>query len=441
MSSVVGSEPGEISFGGGGATSQTGKIKVTLVDRLHRSKTIWQIEDEWRAQLRNIQGIKSLQIMEYGATPLSTTRAPLDVIISGPDPEVLDHLGGKVMLALNGTPGLVDLRRSWYIDKPDCRIKLNPEEVTYFKLSQNDIARELKVAVKGVPASAMRLQGFLDIPIHVQYAGNEIRYPSQLQDVYINTRSGQIPLRSIATIHPHRAQPFITREDLLPTLDITGINRGYTIGHVSAMVAKRLKKVNLPNGYSIKLSGTTADMKTGQQEMGRALRIGIVLLFILLVAMFKSFLHPFTIMAAIPLAVAGGFWGLLIFDKPMCKPAMMGLILLGGTIVNNSILLLDFIITARANGVPRNEAIVQSVKLRLRPILMTTGSTIIGLVPLIFEMAVGLERMSPLGIVAASGLLAGTVLTMVVIPVIYSLLDDLAGFFRILAGKDDKPAT
>ncbi len=142
--------------------------------------------------------------------------------------------------------------------------------------------------------------------------------------------------------------------------------------------------------------------------------------------MFKSFLHPFTIMSAIPLAVAGGFWGLLFFDKPMCKPAMMGMIMLGGTIVNNSILLLDFIVNARAGGMARDEAIVQSVRLRLRPILMTTVSTIVGLSPLIFEMAVGLERMSPLGIVAATGLLAGTFLTMIVIPVIYSLLDSLS---------------
>jgi len=166
-------------------------------------------------------------------------------------------------------------------------------------------------------------------------------------------------------------------------------------------------------------------MKTGSAEMGKALMIGFVLLYILLVAMFRSFGHPMTIMAAIPLAVAGAMWGLLLFDKPMCKPAMMGMILLGGTIVNNSILLLDFILSARAAGVAKNEAILQSVQLRIRPILMTTASTVVGLTPLVFEMAVGLERMSPLGIVAAVGLLSGTFLTMVIIPVVYSSIDSL----------------
>jgi len=173
-------------------------------------------------------------------------------------------------------------------------------------------------------------------------------------------------------------------------------------------------------------------MKTGKQEMGKALLIGLVLLYMLLLAMFKSFKHPVTIMAAIPLAIAGAMWGLLLFDKPMCKPATMGLILLGGTIVNNSILLLDFILKARKNGMEKDEAIVQSVQLRIRPILMTTVSTIVGLTPLIFEMAVGLERMSPLGIVAATGLLVGTFLTMIVIPVVYSSMDSISvGFGRL----------
>jgi multidrug efflux pump subunit AcrB len=148
-------------------------------------------------------------------------------------------------------------------------------------------------------------------------------------------------------------------------------------------------------------------------------------------------------MAAIPLAIAGAVWGLLIFDQPMCKPAMMGMILLGGTIVNNSILLLDFILKARRKGVQKDEAILQSVRLRIRPILMTTVSTIVGLTPLVFAMAVGLERMSPLGVVAAVGLIVGTFLTMIVVPVVYSSLDTAAVAVRAAVGwvLDLRPST
>jgi len=230
----------------------------------------------------------------------------------------------------------------------------------------------------------------------------------------------------MATLDSERNQPLVTRERLQNTINITGVNSVYTIKQVAAMANTRLEAIQLPAGYRIEIQGSSADMSRTMGSMVRALAIGFVLLYILLVAMFRSFGQPITIMAAIPLAVAGALWGLLLFDKPMCLPAMLGMILLGGTIVNNSILLLDFIIHARESGMARDEAIVQSVRLRLRPILMTTVSTIIGLTPLIFEMAVGLERMSPIGIVAGAGLLAGTFLTMIVIPIVHSSLDSMS---------------
>ncbi|MGQ9650097.1 MAG: efflux RND transporter permease subunit [Phycisphaerae bacterium] len=423
VSAVVGSEPGQISFGGGGATAQSGKLTIHLVDRKHRSETIWRIQDKWRRELRQIAGVRSARITEYGATPLSTTRAPLDVIVSGPDSEIVSRLADQCMKALKGLPGLVDVRRSWYFDKTEYHVNVDPDLAKLYQTTSADVAGELKGMVKGIPASPMRLKGYLDIPITVQYAPENISEPAQLSDVYVSTRFGPLPLRTMATLDSQRNQPFITRERLRNTIDITGVNRVYTIGQVADMATKRLTGITVPAGYAIDVSGTIADMKTGSAEMGKALMIGFVLLYILLVAMFKSFAHPVTIMAAIPLAIAGALWGLLLFDKPMCKPATMGMILLGGTIVNNSILLLDFILTARKAGTAKDEAILQSVRLRIRPILMTTVSTIVGLTPLVFEMAVGLERMSPLGIVAATGLIIGTFLTMIVIPVVYSIID------------------
>ena len=440
VSSVVGSEPGQISFGGGGATAQSIRIIVHMIDRKHRRATIWEIEDRWREALRKMPGVKTFRVSEYGATPLSTTKAPLDIIISGPDSRVVSRLADRTLRALRGIPGLVDVRRSWYVDKKEEQVRIDPALARLYGTSPARAAAELKAAVKGIPVTAMRLRGFLDIPILVEYADRDIHSPSQLKEIYISSKFGPVPLRSLADVHAEIDQPFITRERLRNTIDITGVNRAHTIAQVAGMAAKRIRKIPIPGGYRIDMSGTISNMKTGKQEMGRALRIGLVLLYLLLLAMFKSFRHPVTIMAAIPLAVAGAMWGLLLFDKPMCKPATMGLILLGGTIVNNSILLLDFILEAREQGVPRREAIIQSVRLRIRPILMTTVSTIVGLTPLVFEMAVGLERMSPLGVVAAMGLAVGTFMTLIVIPVAYSGMDSLAAgtrkALRFLAGKE-----
>jgi len=446
VSSVVGSEPGEISFGGGGATAQSGKITIHLVDRTRRRETIWEIQDTWRQELRQIAGVRSFRVTEYGATPLSTTRAPLDVIVSGPDSRVVSGLADQCLAALRGLPGLVDMRRSWYFDKTEYQVEVDAALARLYGTSPADVAGELKSILQGVQATPMRLAGFLDIPVTVQYANEDIHEPSQLSQAYVSSGDGPLPLRALATLRSRCDQPFITRERLQNTVDVTGVNRVYTIGQVAKMAQMRLAKILPPAGYSIEVAGSISDMKTGNEEMGKALLIGFVLLYILLVAMFRSFGHPVTIMAAIPLAVAGALWGLLLFDKPMCKPATMGLILLGGTIVNNSILLLDFILNARQQGMSKQEAILQSVRLRILPILITSVSTIVGLFPLVLEMAVGLERMSPLAIVAATGLTAGTFLTMIVIPVVYSALDSVGtaavASLRFLVGaKPPLPST
>ncbi len=441
MSSVVGSEPGQISFGGGGATSQTVHMTVNLVTRDRRKKTIWEIEDEWREKLRKIEGLRSFSVMEYGATPISTTKAPLDLVLYGEDLDVLDAMADGVMRRIIGVPGLLDVRRSWYRDKPQLEVVPDERLCKLYGVSTEEVARLVRLAVGGGIASYMRLKDFLDIPIRLDYAEGDVGSPDDLGQIYVPTRFGQVPLRALVKgIDRAYVPPFITREDLKNTIDITGINRTATIVQVASQVGKRLRGAHqvLPAGYGIKVSGTPADMEEAKRRLMKALVLGLILLYLLLVPMYRSLVYPLVIMVAIPLAAVGAVWGLLVFNKPLCMPAIMGIILLGGTIVNNSILLLDFILQAQARGKGREDAIVDSVRIRTRPILMTATSTIVGLTPLVFEMAVGLERLSPIGIVAASGLLLGTFLTMIVVPVVYTLVDDLVGWFRpnrrVLAG-------
>ena len=426
ISTVNGSEPGQISFGSGGATAQSVVMTITMVNRKKRKLTIWDMEKRWRAGLRKIDGVRTFSVTEYGATPLSTTKAPLDLVISGPDIHILNRLADEVIAKLHGVKGLTDVRRSWYIDKEEQNIIVDPDLARFYGLTPQDIANTTKIAVKGVATSQMRLHGALDIPILVKYRHEHINELHKLEDIILPTKKRNIPLRTVAKISTVKNPPFTTHENLLNTIDVTGINTDLTIKQVGMQAMAQLKSLTLPNGYSINVSGTLENMKTGGKEMGGALMIGIVMLYILLVWMFKSFLHPFTIMTSILIAVAAAMWGLLLFDKPMCKPAMMGMILLAGTVVNNAILLLDFIIKARKKGVPKDEAIIQSVRVRFRPIVMTAVSTALGLTPLVFEMAVGMERMSPLGVVAAVGLLVGIFGSVWIYPCVYSLFDSMA---------------
>jgi len=423
VSSSIGSEPGAISFGTGGATAQSVSITVELVDRTQRKKSIWEIEETWREKLRQVPGIKSFRVSEYGATPMATTKAPVDIILSGPDPKILDQLADKTMRRLQGVRGLTDVRRSWHFDQQQVDVRVDPALARMYGTSPEAVSRQISAALQGVPATSMRLEEFLDIPIRVRYSRPNRNSLSALKQAYVTSKYGPVPLRALAEVKTDKQRPFITREDLQTTIDITGVNHDMSIAQVTGQAQEALAGLELPGGYHMEFAGSASDMKSTQKQLRQALIIGIVLLYLLLLAMFGSFFHPLTIMAAIPLAVAGSMWGLLLFDKPMCMPGTMGMIFLAGIIINNSVLLLDFIIQARKQGSEKHEAIVRAVELRIRPILMTTFSTIIGLSPLIFETAVGLERLSPLGIVAGSGLLVGTFLTMIVVPVVYSGMD------------------
>lgn len=428
-SSILGSEPGAVSFGSGGATSQSAMLTVHLVDRTKREATIWEIQDSWRKELANISGIQSFRVSEYGATPMATTKAPLDIIVSGPDPRILDNLANQIMDSLHGMPGLVDVQRSWYFDEREQNVIVDPALALTYGTSSAKVASELNTAIQGVPVSKLRLDDYLDIPIRAQYRPEDLNDVEDLSQVYVSSRFGPVPLSAMAKVNEKRTRPYVTREGLENTIDITGVNHTYTIQQVGKMAAKRLANLDLPRDYTLEVAGTPKDMADTNKRLRGALGIGISLLYILLLAMFRSFTAPLVILSAVPLAVAGALWGLLLFDKPMSMPGNMGMIFLAGTVINNSVLLLDFINQARKGGMDRNKAIMESVSLRLRPILMTTFSTVIGLSPLVFEMAVGLERMSPLGIVASTGLLAGTLMTLVVVPVVYAVLDRLT--FRI----------
>ncbi|BCA81166.1 efflux RND transporter permease subunit [Desulfuromonas sp. AOP6] len=440
ISAVVGSEPQAVSFGGGGTTTQSAKLTIHLISRTEREADIWQIQERWRQGLRRLEGVRTFRVSEYGATPVATTKAPFNLVITGPELPMLDSLADEALQRLRGLPGLTDLRRSWYRDKVQQTVAVDAELARLYGTSAGGVAESLRQAVQGMAGSELRLQGYLDIPIRLRYQQSQIDEPEALLQVDIPTAQGPIKLGTLAQVRSEVQPPFITRENLSPTIDLTAGNQVLTIAQVTSLAEQRLRDMPLPAGYALEIAGTARDMGQSQGEMGRALLIGLVLLFILLFAMFRSFLPPLAIVLSIPLAVAGAVWGLLLFDKPFCMPALMGIILLGGTIVNNAILMLDFILEARREGMSRDEAIIASVRLRLRPIFMTATSTVIGFSPLIFEMAVGLERMSPLGIAAASGLLVGTVVTMVYLPLVYVLLDDAQEKLRMLWRAARKPA-
>ncbi|MGP8199168.1 MAG: efflux RND transporter permease subunit [Limisphaerales bacterium] len=424
VSSVIGSEPAVISFGSG-RLAQQGNITVHLNDRFHRKESIWQIEDDLRSRFQKLPGMKSVDVFDFGATPLSTIRASVDVMISGPDLDTLNQIGNDVEQRLqNHLRGATSITRSWTLDSVEVQFTANPEKLALYQISPATVAGQLAGAVRGMPSSVFRVPNQDGLTVWVQLPQAQREHAAQLETYPIQTPVGAVPLAQLGVISRQPVASVITRQGLERTLDIQAYRARRPITQLQEDATTALKGLQLPPGYSISQEGEVKQMNESFARLGQALLLGLVLLYFSLVPAFKSWIHPLTIMVAIPLALIGAEWGMLLAGKHGCMPAMMGMILLAGIVVKNSILLIDFITAAKARGASTYDALVDSVRIRTRPILMTAIGTAVGMVPIALQWAIGLERLSPLAVVAIGGLLVSTFLTMVYVPILYSLFED-----------------
>ncbi len=420
----IGSEPGVISFGTG-RTPQDGSITAHFIDRFHRKKTIWQMEQDIRERASKIPGIISLSVYDFGATPLSSISAPVDLVISGPDPMVLDTLADKVLEKIKNVKGLTSVTRSWTWDKREIALFIDPQQCAVFGTSVDEVSRLIGQAIQGQGATILRVPGEDGYLVRVRY---DKALRDSLEDVmalYIDTNKGLVPLSQLASYEKRFTRTLFTRKDLMPVVDIYGYRATSAISHLHERITKALSDLSLPKGYELTYEGEYKNMGQTGKRLGKALGIAVILLFFSLVVTFRSFVSPLVIMVAIPLSVIGAVWGLLITGRHMCMPATMGMILLTGIVVNNSILLIDFIQQERRRGRDIKNAIIGAVRMRTRPIFMTVACTVVGMWPVAAQRALGLERLSPLAVVAIGGLIVSTLLTLVYVPIFYSLVEDL----------------
>ncbi len=424
VSSVIGSEPAVISFGSG-TLAQQGLVTVHLTDRFHRRESIWQVENDLRSRFRRIPGLARVDVFDFGATPLSSIRSPVDVMISGPDLATLDRIGKDVEGRLRrGVRGATSISRSWTLDNQEIAFHADPDKLALYRVSPAAVAAQLQGAVRGMPGSVFQVPNQNGLDIWLQVQASERRHSAQLETYPIETPEGPVPLAQLGNLDRQTAPTVITHQGLERTLDIELYRGRRPITQLQQDVGAALRGLQVPPGYRISQEGDVSQMTESFARLGQALVLGLVLLYFALVPAFRSWLHPLTIMSAIPLALIGAAWGLLLAGKHGSMPAMMGMILLAGIVVKNSILLIDFIATARAGGASVEDALVDAVRIRTRPILMTAVATAVGMIPIAAEWAVGLERLSPLAIVAIGGLMVSTFLTMVYVPILYSLFED-----------------
>ena len=423
MSTVIGSEPGVKSFGASRLLQQ-GKITVNIIDRFQRNRTIYNIEDGIRTRLKKIPGLISSNVTEFGATPLSSIRSTVDVMITGPDTSVLDKLADEVLVRLENVKGLTGTERTWQGMSQRINLDVDSSKARLYGLTAGDIALQVASAVGGLSGGNLRITGENPVSIRVRLIPFQRSDPEQLKALSIRAKDGKrIPLLSVAQLETAYVSTAETHQGLLPTIDVLGYRRNIAVTHLHDNVKAALTDLALPRGYHISYEGEIKQMNESFTRLAKALALGLAFLFLMLAIAFKSFLDPLAIMISLPLGVIGAAWAMMIAGKHGCMPSFMGFILLMGIVVNNGILLVDFTKTGIRQGKNLREAILDAVRHRTRPILMTAGASAVGMLPIALEWSVGIERLSPMAVVAIGGLITGTFLTLLVVPVLFHLLE------------------
>ena len=424
VSTMAGYEAGGRYLGSRGAMDvNQAEMTVTLTPRNKRERSIWDVMDRVRERTNSIPGVTLLILKEKGGTARSTTVAPIDVRISGPEQEQLDILGQRVLAITQNIPGTQNVYRSWAVDTPEAKIVIDQRRAAELGLDGITIANAAYQSVVGTVVTPYRQEFDQDLGISVRYAEGDRDTLNAFLDVNIMSRTGvSYPMREIGHIEEYLAPRIVTREDYQRTLSILGYNYGRPLSGTIADVQKAIDEIVPPEGYEIVIAGEQTDFAEAQERMLRALLLGILAVYLVLVAQFRSFKHPLTIMMAIPLQIIGVALALLLAGKYLSMPALLGIILLTGTVVNNAIVLIDYILSRLRDGADLHDALIESVSVRYRPIMMTAFSDIAGMLPLALELSVGAERFSPIATVVIGGILAATLLTLIFIPVLFSLL-------------------
>lgn len=414
MSSVsMGSEPGVLSLGSGSLPAEA-MMTINCVDRFHRDKSIWQIEEEIRNRLAQLQNVKAVDVYDFGATPMSSIKAPLNIRLSAEDYHVLPSLSVRAADAIGKVKGLTSVSTSWGNDFTEARLNIDTNRALAYGMTPVQIAAQIPLA--GVPVAvsgnlvSMQNQ-FVRLYFIRPFDGN----PDQLRLIPIQTPKGPVPLAALAQIDYSLTANKIERNQMLYSLDISGYRNLRPVSMLTEDAQAALNSAGL-KGVSISQEGDIKQMQDSFGRMIKSIAIGVVLLLMALIAIYQSVRLAIVMVLVLPLAMIGASWAMLIFGKPSCMPSLMGILLLFGIIIKNSILLIDFYQAFRSKNATPFEAAMESVRVRFRPVFMTAFGTIAGMIPIAFEWAVGLERLSPLADVAVGGLLVGTVLTLIYIP-------------------------
>jgi HAE1 family hydrophobic/amphiphilic exporter-1 len=404
-------------------------VYVRLVDRKDRSRSVDQMSATLRERLKQVPGIT---VTHAGLNDSVGGAKQIEFSLQGPDLKELERMSRLVTARIQGIPGLVDLDSSVKPDKPTVAISVKRDAASDLGLSVAQIAGSLRTLVAGQTVGNWRAPDDQTYDVNVRLAPDARTAPQDLERLPFATGSNAdgsariVRLNQVATVREGTGPNQINRRDLTREVAINANAFQRSAGEISADIRKQLDGIAFPPGYRYQFSGSTKNMQESFGYAVSALAMAVVFIYMILASQFKSFLQPLALMTALPLTLIGVVLALMMFRSTLSIFSVIGIVMLMGLVTKNAILLVDFAIRMRDQGMERSQALLHAARVRLRPILMTTLAMIFGMVPLAFALSEGSEQRAPMGQAVIGGVITSSLLTLVVVPVVYCYLDDLA---------------
>lgn len=417
----VGRQSGEFAmFSGRGV--HLGQVMVELVSKTERPISTTEFIKELRPKLTNIPAA-SINVIESGMG--GGGEKDINIEVTGTELEQLNKIADQVLELTLNTSGTSDVDKSYRSGVPEVEILPDRRKLADHGISATMLASALRTSIEGNIDSKFRV-GNKEYNIRVRFDDPYREYSQQVEDIKIKSGDYYVPITEVASVRQGEGPIQISRKNKKRMITVTANAVNRSMGEiVNELRQKVAEKINLPPGYQVYFGGQTEEMERSFNELTRALILAILLTWMLLAAILESYLHPITIMVTLPLGLIGVIMALIISGKTINILSFMAIIMLVGIVVNNAILLIDYIQILRGKGKKLRDAVLEACVVRMRPIIMTNLAAIISMLPLALAMAEGSEMQSPIAIVSIGGFITSTIFTLFVIPIIFSAFESI----------------
>ncbi len=409
---------------GSGSHTDVSTMYVKLCPRNQRSTDVNEMTEEIRQTLADIPGAK-IEVGVMDNASMMSGGGAISVQVRGDDLDVLKDLSAQIAEVVQKVPGTREVVSSLTDGSPELQIHIDRDKAAAYGLTPIQVSSTINAAMQGTVATQYRVEGE-EVDIRVKLSGDELKDIDYLKNLTLSNALGmQVKLSQIAFFKVEQGPISIDRQDQVRIANINGSLLNRDLKSVMDDIQAGVNKIELPSGYVVEYAGQNQQMMDTFADLALALILAIILVYAVMAVQYESFFNPFVIMFSLPTALTGIILSLFITGRSLSVPAFIGIIMLVGVAVSNAIVFVDYLKQQLEKGMERDEAIIETGRVRLRPILMTAFSTILAMLPLALGLGEGGEYQAPLATVVIGGLLVSTLITLVLVPVVYSVLDDI----------------